>query len=264
MAKHGPVASINRPTPHGTPARKVAVGTAVAETTPNVGWALLTAPAKPAFTVLCELGDQVPLPNDGYGGFETVDKEHDLALTKWAGFKPLQVELPLLLDNFADGKSIDDAVQLLEAMAGRGKRREGLSRGEYVKPQPLIVNTAGVWQNDAHNDPGGRWVINNLTWDAETITVNDHGNWIRAGVTVTLLQIHEPTGVAAALAAARKRTGSPGGRVTYTTKAGDTLVSIARKKLGDAGRWTDLAKLNPTIRDPRRTIHTNTKIRLPG
>ncbi|MFV0135443.1 N-acetylmuramoyl-L-alanine amidase [Streptomyces sp. HMX87] len=37
---------------------------------------------------------------------------------------------------------------------------------------------------------------------------------------------------------------SPGGTTTYTVVKGDTLSSIARTKLGDASRYTEIAKLN--------------------
>lgn len=48
---------------------------------------------------------------------------------------------------------------------------------------------------------------------------------------------------------------------TYTIKAGDSFTTIAKAKLGDAGKWTLIAKANPLV-DPLR-LKVGQTIRLP-
>jgi LysM repeat protein len=250
---------------HAAPKAPVS-GTAVADLDdPPIGWALLTAPSRPALSVLCELGDTPPCPTDGYGGWQPVDKQRDLGLAIWQGFRPMAIDMPLMLDNFAAGESVEDAFHVLEAMAGRGPRRQGVTTGQRFEPPELVVNTGGVMLQDAHVSPGGRWVIANLQVDDQSIEVNSHGNWTRVAVIVSLLE-HEQAGtLATQTAEARKRiaASAPSVRVTYKSKSGDTLLSIARSQLHDSSRWPELATLNH-LRDPRAKIKTNTNIRLPG
>ncbi|WP_435204948.1 BTAD domain-containing putative transcriptional regulator [Micromonospora sp. bgisy143] len=78
-----------------------------------------------------------------------------------------------------------------------------------------------------------------------------------------------PSGTAVPRPAARD-TGSPAG--TYTVRRGDSLSAIARRCLGDAGRWPEIFALNRgthfprvggTLRDPD-LIHPGWTLRLPG
>ncbi len=49
----------------------------------------------------------------------------------------------------------------------------------------------------------------------------------------------------------------------WTPTGGETLREIARKKLGDGERWTEILKLNPDVR-PESVVPGGTMIRLPG
>lgn len=231
-------------------------GAAVADDVVTPGWVKLRAPGHDALSLLCELGDNPPTVTQGYGGWEEVDRPANIALTMWRGHQPLGVELQVFLDDFARDRSIEGAYQVLEAMAGRGEKRLG---GE---PPALIVNTAGVMPHDRTLSEDARWVVTNLGVDQATVVVNDQGNWTRAAVTVGLLQHVADSGLAMRLGEVRKRVKATTGKRTYVTRKGDTLVSVARKKLGDAGRWPEIAKLNK-IRDPRKPLKPNTRLRLP-
>jgi hypothetical protein len=229
-------------------------GKRVAVLSPEIGWARLTADDDPSLTVLCELGDGYPRVTQGYGGFETVARQQDVALTPWRGFDPLAIELPLWIDDLTGGRSVEPVVDVLEALAGRGRRRTRTPDGGYVKPPAVIVHTGGVMPYDAHAFPDMRWSVNALDFDDEETITNDAGNRIRVPVTVTLLQRVEPARLQSASmrALAQRQQNNKKGRGArrYTARKGDTAMSIARGQLGDAGRYVEILKLNG-LRDPR-------------
>jgi hypothetical protein len=226
---------------------------------PDVGYARLTADDDPALTVICELGDAAPLITQGYGGWEEVDRPGRESITTWRGFKPLAIDLPILLDDHAAGRSVEPSISILEALAGRGKLRTG------GRPPLVVVHTSGVMPYDAQDYPDLRWVIQTLDFDETETIVNDHGNRVRAPVAVSLLQyvtddrLQDAAFQARALIRARR---GGGARRRYTVKEGETLVSIARRELGDGGRWPEIAHLNRDLRDPR-SVHAGTVINLP-
>ncbi len=51
------------------------------------------------------------------------------------------------------------------------------------------------------------------------------------------------------------------GAGTYTVKAGDTLSQIAKRTLGDASRWRELAALNPGV-DPAK-LRVGVQLKVP-
>jgi hypothetical protein len=198
---------------------KPATGTPVSDLTPPLGWARLAAEDNAGLSLLCELGDGYPKVTQGYGGFDTVARSQDVALTPW-----------------------------------RGRRRTKTPDGGYVKPPAVIVHTAGVMPYDAHAYPDMRWAINALDWDDEQTITNDAGNRVRAPVTLTLLQLVQParlqSAAMAALAQRQRNDRKSRGARRYTARKGDTAMSIARSQLGDAGRYVEILKLNG-LRDPR-------------
>lgn len=237
-------------------------GSRVAALAPDVGWARLTAEDNPGLTLVCELGDGFPQVVEGYAVWEDVDRPKDISLTDWRGYKPMALELPLLLDDYANGRSVETAVDILEALAGRGKVRPGHGRTGYLEPPKVVVDTHNVMPYDVIAQPTMRWVITDLDWDEEQTITNDHGNRVRAPVTVSLKQHVDAQRLTNTGFATRKRLqAKKPSRRRYTTKTGDTLVSIARRQLGDPGRWLELAKLNH-IRDPR-AIRPGAVLRLP-
>jgi LysM repeat protein len=223
-----------------------------------VGWAALISDDDRSLAVLTELGDDAPRVTQGYGGWEEVDRRGRTSLTHWTGFKPMGIELDLTFDDLDAGKSVETAVDILEALAGRGRRRPAGG------PPPLIVDTASVMAHDVRTDPDTRWVITDLEFDDDETIVNHAGNRVRVDVTVHLLQHVSDKRLQDRAAAARQRNKSRkknSATRRYTVKQGDTLQKIARAKLGDAGRWTQIAKLNG-LRDPR-AVKPGQVIRLP-
>lgn len=223
-----------------------------------IGWCRMRPEDDGDLVLLVELGNAFPAPTQGFGGWDVVDLPGRIGLTNWKGNDPLSIPLPLFFNDGDLTNSVEDAIAVLEAYAGRGIKRK--------KDQPSIlkVDCGGLMPYDWHQFPDARWVVNGLDYDDDTI-VNSHGNRVRQTITVTLLQHVAADRFRSTAAAARDRLKPRGGgsSKTYKSKSGDTLMTIAKAKLGDAGRWLELQKLNPSIRDPRK-IKANTTIRLPA
>jgi hypothetical protein len=219
-----------------------------------IGWCRMRPDDDGDLVLLVELGNAFPRVTQGHGGWDEVEVPGRTSITHWKGHAPIGVDLELFFDDLDAGRSVEGPLEVLDALAGRGRKRK------TDRPPVLKVDTGGVMPYDWHQFPDTRWVINGLDFDAESVIRNDHGNRVRQGVTVALLQhvddAHLRSASAAAHAAgARKRA------KTYKTKTGDTLMTIARDKLGTAARWRDIQKLNPSVRDPRR-IKAGTTLRL--
>ena len=157
----------------------------------------------------------------------------------------------------AEGTSIEAACDILEGLAGRGKHYNGQA------PPGVKVDTAGVMTADVTTFPDNLWVVNDLDWVEEETVTNAAGNRIRARVTVSLLEANNDTTLrTAADQAARTLGGQIAQAITVKARAGDSLQSIAKRHLGDAGKWTVLIKLNPDIRDPRK-LKEGQNVRVP-
>lgn len=236
-----------------------ATGQTAVRTSAPLGWICLQAESDENLSVLVELGDQAPDPTAGYGGWDEIDRQRDKALSRWTGFKALALDVDLWIDGYETRTPVDSIIDTLEALAGRGRKRTG---GE---PPKLIVDTAGLMRHDVTVFPNVRWVIVDLQWsqsEDESI-VGDDGTRLRACCTITLREHVDAArlqdrALQSRLAHADK---SFVASKRYTVKAGDTLISIARKRLGDPGRWLQLAEING-IRDPT-AVKPGASIRLP-
>jgi hypothetical protein len=105
-----------------------------------------------------------------------------------------------------------------------------------------------------------RWVIASVTPDQATVK-RIGGRLVRANLTVSLLQYVPPdftsgeTGTSAQQAAKKPR--------FETAKDGDTLRSIAKRRLGNGRKWTILRDLNPQFQTAGEKIPRDTSVRLP-
>jgi hypothetical protein len=258
----GIVDSVPPPTVLGKHVRPQ-TGSGIAAETPPIGWARLTAVDNSRLSILCELGPGVPRVTQGYAEWQETDRPNNISFTRWTGYKPISVELALELDDLTNDRSVEDAVTILEALAGRGRVRPGHGSFDYLQPPQISVNTAGVMPYDEHNFPGMRWVVNGLDWDDEDAITNDHGNRVRAPVTVTLLQYIDNDRLESRALTARKRLRAQRpARHNYTVRDGDTAMTIARRELGDPGRYQEILRLNG-LRDPR-ALRRGAVIKLPG
>lgn len=181
------------------------------------------------------LGDGVPKPISGYGGWEVVDRPHRIGATQWKGRDPFRMDIPILFDGWAAGQSVDHEIHVLEMMAGLGGSRP-----------PIISISGDVPRTDLD------WVIESLDWG--DVAISSNNGRLRQDFTVHLLQyLHDVT--------ITETVSRPGVPSTYRTKQGDTLQKIAIKYYGNESFWRDIAVAND-IRDPS-TVPPGTVLTLP-
>ncbi len=202
----------------------------------------------PELQVYLQLGPTNPVITDGYGGWQTQDRPLRVSLTRWQGRKPFAMSLDGYITDFVADKSVERRIRNLEKMA--------LVAPGSSPPRPPTVRVHGDAIPVPYN--GIPWVIVSLDW-LDTIRSTDHGDRVRQHVTISLLQM-----ITADLL--NENNILPGHNVQpkyrlYTIHRGDTLQSIARKLLGKASRWQEIARLN-NIHDPRN-LTVGRKIRVP-
>jgi hypothetical protein len=245
-------------------------------TAPRVGWVRISS-SDPPLSVTARLAEDRPNVEDGYGGWDEVVRPRRAPITTWRASPGLKLTLPILLDGWASDTSVERAVAQIEQMA-----RPNASDGDPPRVKIAATGSAIPYQ-------GRTWVITALAWgDA---LMNPAGNRTRQQVTLSLLEYVHDVYLAERSAANRrrkkaaapktkagakakrhvvKRSGKPkpkpkakaGARTTGEEwGAGEDLLAIAARELGDADRWIEIAQLNG-IRDPR-AINVGQVLRLP-
>jgi hypothetical protein len=223
---------------------------------PPLGWVRLEAEADAALALLCRLGEGNLDMTQGVGGWDEIDRPGRTPVSRWRHRTALKLDIPLWMHNDRR-ESVEPQVATLTGLAGRGPR------WTEAEPPHLIFDTAGVSPWDAQTYPDQRWVIDTLAWGSNVLH-NHAGNRYRQDATVTLLQfIDDQVITDKSLARRRQHRGKFATAKTYRVKAGDTLVSIARRELGSVDRWLDLRRLNPgKVSDPRRELKPPLTLRL--
>jgi hypothetical protein len=241
---------------------------------PAVGWVRLTA-ADPPLQVTARLAEDPPTLTEGFGGWDVVERPRRPPLTSFKAPPGRQLSLPLMFDAWRAGVSIEGALGRLAQMG-----RPSSSDGET--PQLRITARGGGVPGQ-----GLTWVISAIEWGEKL--VNEAGDRVRQQVTLTLLEYVEDVYLQERSAANRRRKkaqarkrkrGAKSKRVAVKRGraapragarglsvasaefgAGEDLLSIAARELGDAERWVEIAELNG-LRDPR-ALAIGQVIRLP-
>lgn len=186
-----------------------------------------------------EMGDGPARPVQGLAAWEVIERVEGKGITDRSAVPPFAQEVPILLDGWADDRSVQPQLREIEKLGGLG---------------------AGIFRafGPIHR-PGIRYVLGaEPSFDGE-IRDEDGDRLLRQRMVLTLLE-HSPAdrlrtrgriGIGPAIAV--------GG--TYTTKQGDTLSSIAAKLYRDASQWRKLGNKND-IHDPFRVLPAGRVLRV--
>jgi hypothetical protein len=242
--------------------------------TPPVGQVTVYA-LDPPIEVTALLSEERPNIESGYGGWEEVERPRRRPITTFKSSPGLRLSLPMLLDNWTQGTSIEWRIAQVEKL--------GQPVGGHGEPPQVRVSASG----GAVPHTERTWVVADIAWgDA---LMNENGYRVRQQVTLTLLEYVEDHYLAERAVANRRRKkataskkkrGAQAKRIVAKRKAkprwarvqpkaatasdfgeGEDLLTIAARELGDAERWVEVAELNG-LRDPR-AIAPGQVIRLP-
>jgi hypothetical protein len=238
---------------------------------PSLGYIFIWSDAPP-YSLTCLLGDKTAGPKNGansYGGWEQVKRKRQRSLTEWLGVDGLVMEIPILIDDFANGKSIENEITQLERMAGR--TRPGAPDTE---PPLIHFQSEGLVPHDFHRDPTIEWVIEDIEWG--DTNRDQYGNRTRQAATLLVVEYVEDDDLAGLTSAQRKaikkakehakkgKGAKSAKEKRYVVKGPKiTMEWIAAHKLGKQSRWHEIKKLNPKLHDPTKEIPAGTVVLLP-
>lgn len=176
-------------------------------------------------------------PDSGYGGWEEIERARRTPLTDFTGSPLYRVPVPIVLDGFQEGLSVDNDVRSLVKMA----------RPVRGGPPPIITVDGEIPHNQVE------WVIEDLEW-GEVIRRSRDAKLLRVHLVVKLLQYVDPDQVDIIKPGSRKKCRKRAKHQRYTVKKSDkSLKTIAARELGASKCWRAIAnKQKPKIRDPKK------------
>lgn len=173
-----------------------------------------SAVEKLSFTVLA--GDKPATPKSGYAKFENVSVPGSTGLTKFDGYDPFELDVPIRFEALqsGDGQGVEDSIRVLERMAGRG-----LYGGAAAGPPAVVrVSTTDNWGNvipliplhfqwSSQSQGAPLWRVGDIQWDDSPIR-GDDGKRLRQDAIVILFQ-HTPLNLVGSAATRAKRKAKP-------------------------------------------------------
>lgn len=167
----------------------------------------------------------------GYGKWEEVAVPRGIPFTQWNGRSLWTMDVDLLLDGWAAGRSVEHDIVQLEYMALRpGKQPMGQP---LVTPPPIRL-TGPV------PHPEFTWVIGSIEY-GDALRDFNSGARLRQGIVLHLLEYVEETTVSALPP-------PPPPPRKHKVVKGDNLKKLATRFLGKSSRWPAIVKLNKGMR----------------
>lgn len=179
-----------------------------------------------------QMGDGPATPSAGLASWEVVERVEGKGITDQIGAPPFQQDVPVFLDGYAKGNSVQRQLKELESLGGE---------------DPAVFRAFGPIHRS-----GIRYVYGGEPDYGEAIRDND-GTLLRQRLTLKLMEFVDPD-VIRRRKKHRDRMGIGQAKaLTYTVRAGDTLQKIAAALYGDWKEWKSLGAKNG-IRDPYKKL----------
>lgn len=203
---------------------------------------------------------EAPNISGGGGGWLSVPRPQDTALTAWRGpTDAYTMELNLIMDCFtastANGQrpDIENDCRTLEKMCGA-------LTSPVVQPPLLILNAHGALQNDAYHFPPLRWIIPEPPTYSE-VNRNEWGQRTRQVVTIKFMKYTAYDELTRS-----KSTGTSHLANQFVARTGDTWKKVAAQYLKQYGgaKWANrLAKFNNPSWNSSSTLIVGRAYKLP-
>jgi hypothetical protein len=202
------------------------------------------APFEKRPELVCLLGAEPPRLVRGLGGWEQIARGQRRAASHWPGSETPAFEIEVLLENRAVPTGVNGVVEkmrVLERLCGPPFRTGNA-------PPPLIQWAANHPLHDNTRRPNLKWVCESFdygrsVYDDSAVLL---GQW--ATFTVAIYESDELE---------RLRRADPFKRETL--RKGETLRHFAKRVLGDAKRWADIADLNRDTKGVPKTPDAKAK-----
>lgn len=181
--------------------------------------------ADDAWSVHCLLGPgQRPKVIRGYGGWSTTAREGRRSKTTLAGMETPAYQIVLRLDDRRPRAApVTEQMRNLERLVGWNRADD---------TPPPVLNFAANVAHDQDDVPENEWVCETFEWGDSNSTDRGTLLWQDATLTIGLFSDDAP-----------KLEKAPGFD-RKPLKVGWDLRDFARRYLGDAKRWKDVAELN--------------------
>ena len=137
-------------------------------------------------------------------------------MTTWQGRGPFEMDLPLLLDSFADGGSVEADCRLLD--------RLGVPK--IAASTPPTVSVLGAVPRAAL-----RWVVDSIDWGDALRNISS-GERVRQAVSLHLIEFKPPE-----LRAPRSKATPSNARLVVTRRRRTPDRELAKRYLENANRW---------------------------
>lgn len=201
------------------------------------------------------MGNGPATPTGGVGGWQQKKRPDAKSLTEWTGQDTFTQDVPILINGFMDGNSIEgQAADIIKL--GR--------KTEDDEVPPVFHIFGAIWMQWLP------WVLEGVEWGSTTdeqVIRDRDTTLIRQELTLHIAEYEDPDQIR--LKRIRRAYGvGKGGGVNfpgnvYIVRKDDTLAKIAAKVYGDRTRWKVLAKKNG-IRDPNQELKPGRQIKLPA
>jgi hypothetical protein len=186
------------------------------------------------------MGDGPATPTAGLSGYETIKRVRRKAMTSFVGTEPFAQDVPVMLDGYREGRSIERQLDLLLDFGGTTKFK---AFGPIHRPS---------------DGTGDLYFFGDEPEFGDAIRDED-GTLLRQRLTLKLEEF-----VPANLAGKPRRRNERIGQsrpLSYTTVKGDTLAKIAHKLYHDWTRWKEIGRKNG-LSDPHRVLPPNKELKL--
>jgi nucleoid-associated protein YgaU len=196
--------------------------------------------SNPKVDIEVSLGDGPATPTAGYAGWEDVSRVNRRAMTSFQGLPALQQDVPIMLDGYREGRSVERPLEEVLSLGGNSI---------FTAIGPMIFES------------GKRFVFGDEPEFGEMIR-NVSGALLRVRLVLKLKQYVPADEVG------RRHKAKPelndAVPLTYTTPGGESLWAIVAKFYGvfeASANWKRIGKLNG-ITDPYRVLPKGRVIKL--